>query len=352
MIRKLHGATAAALLLACAGCGPGGDRPAEFESPQAAGSASVTPGFSEAGFIAADGTLLPLRRWLPEGAPRAVILALHGFNDYSHAFADAGAAWAKAGIATYAYDQRGFGAAPQRGRWAGRARLAVDAATASAVLRARYPGRPLYLLGDSMGGAVAIVATTGESGTPVPDVDGVILVAPAVWSRATMGLLPRLALFVGSRLLPAMTLSGRGLGIRASDNEPMLRALGRDPLFIKETRIDTVYGLADLMDAAFAAAPKLDRKLLLLYGEHDEIIPKAAVRRFAGALPAAPRAPRHLAWYRNGWHMLLRDLEGPWVWADVASWIDDPGAALPSAADRGAAAAYGIAPEGLAARVR
>ena len=50
---------------------------------------------------------------------RAVILALHGFNDYSNAFEGPGEVWAGHGIATYAYDQRGFGAAPERGLWPG-----------------------------------------------------------------------------------------------------------------------------------------------------------------------------------------------------------------------------------------
>ena len=36
-----------------------------------------------------DGRILPLRSWQPEGKPKAVILALHGFNDYAHAFAQA-----------------------------------------------------------------------------------------------------------------------------------------------------------------------------------------------------------------------------------------------------------------------
>ena len=40
--------------------------------------------------FADDGTRLPLRSWLPDGPPKAVILALHGFNDYSNAFDDAG----------------------------------------------------------------------------------------------------------------------------------------------------------------------------------------------------------------------------------------------------------------------
>src|SRR5262249_27059446 len=152
------------------------------------------------------------------------------FNDYSNAFDGAGEAWAQEGIATYAYDQRGFGAAPERGLWPGRGALAADAATAAQILRGLYRGVPLYLLGESMGGAVAVVALTGESGTVVPVVDGVILMAPGVWGRPTMGVLPRLALWVGVRLAPGLTLSGRGLEIKPSDNIAMLRALARDPL--------------------------------------------------------------------------------------------------------------------------
>ena len=69
--------------------------------------------------VQADGAALPLRRWLPAGTPRAVIVALHGMNDYSRAFEKPGAYWAEHGIATYAFDQRGFGGAPHRGIWAG-----------------------------------------------------------------------------------------------------------------------------------------------------------------------------------------------------------------------------------------
>ena len=73
--------------------------------------------------------MLPLRKWLPDGAVKAVILALHGFNDYSDAFEGPGEVWANRGIATYAFDQRGFGAAPGHGLWAGAEQLAGDAIT-------------------------------------------------------------------------------------------------------------------------------------------------------------------------------------------------------------------------------
>jgi acylglycerol lipase len=295
---------------------------------------STQPRFTATGFITTDGLRLPLRQWLPLGPPRAVILALHGFNDYSRAFEAPATAWAKEGIASFAYDQRGFGAAPERGLWPGRAALAADAATACQILHRRYPGVPLYLMGESMGGAVAVLAVTGESGTPIPDVDGVILSAPAVWGRSSMGFVPRIALFVGVRLFPSLTLTGQSLHIMASDNIPMLRALGRDPLVIKETRVDTVWGLVNLMDAALASAPRIRVPLLVMYGAHDEIIPKRPMRQFVRTLPQDPRYRCSFAYYRRGYHMLLRDLEGPVVSADVAEWILMPGAPLFSGADR------------------
>jgi acylglycerol lipase len=337
---RLGGACGFLLLVLLIGCAPHTDEEARLAgigTVRAAPDPKPMPQFTASGFITADGQVLPLRRWLPDDRPRAVILALHGFNDYSNAFAAVGEAWAKDGIATYAYDQRGFGAAPGHGYWPGRFALAADAATAAEVLRRRYPGVPLYLLGESMGGAVAIVAMTGETGAPVPEVDGLILAAPAVWGRPTMGLAPRVALWVGARLLPGLTLTGRGLGIKPSDNIAMLRALARDPLVIKETRVDTIFGLVNLMDAALAAAPQLRTRLLLLYGAKDEIIPKGAVRRFVDGLPPEPGGIQRFAWYQHGYHMLLRDLEGPLVAADVARWATDPAAALASGADQGAA---------------
>ena len=91
----------------------------------------------------------------------------------------------------------------------------MDAITASRILRQAYPGRPLYILGESMGGAVAGLATTGAlhgivpsaAGMPVAEADGVILSAPAVWGRAVMDLLPKMALWAGVRFVPTAVMS-------------------------------------------------------------------------------------------------------------------------------------------------
>jgi alpha-beta hydrolase superfamily lysophospholipase len=301
---------------------------------QDAASTPVTPHLAEHTMITPDGAELPLRVWLPKGEVRAVVLALHGFNDYSNAFEGPAQALAWHGVATYAYDQRGFGEAPLRGRWPGRWQLAADLATASRLVHARHPGVPLYLLGESMGGAVITVAVTGETGTPRPVADGVILVAPAVWGWQTMGPLERGALAIGMRVLPSLSVTGQGIiKVQPSDNIEMLRALARDPLIIKSTRVDTIYGLVDLMGAAFGAGPRLDLPLLYLYGDRDEIVPKKPTKLMIEHLPPASRGAQRIAWYANGYHMLLRDLESAVVVGDIASWIERRQAPLPSGAD-------------------
>lgn len=325
------------LLAGCSGLDRVGFEPRVVESQIAAAAPVVDadePRLDERVFVAADGAELPLRVWLPEGRPDAVILALHGFNDYSNAFAMPAPGWAAEGIATYAYDQRGFGAAPGRGRWPGARAMADDVAVASRLLRARHPGVPLYLLGESMGGALAITAMTGTAGTARPDVDALVLVAPAVWGRQTMSLIQRAGLFL-ARLMPSVHLSGRSLPvtIHPSDNIPMLRAYSADPMVIKETRADTLNGLVDLMSLALDSAPLLEIPTLVLYGDHDDIVPRGPIIRMVDRLPESAKGRQRVAFYPNGYHMLLRDLQSMMVVRDVTAWITDRNALLPSGAD-------------------
>jgi alpha-beta hydrolase superfamily lysophospholipase len=269
--------------------------------------------------VARDGMRLPLRRWEAD-KPRAVIVALHGMSDYSNAFDMPGKVWAKLGITTLAYDQRGFGRSDNPGLWAGAGILRADLADAVTAARARYPGVPVFALGESMGGAVALTALASSQ---PPAADGVILVAPAVWSRGDMPLSYRAALFLGAHLLPGVILSnsaaGRVVTITPSDNVPMLRALGRDPLFQKKTRIDTLFGLVNLMDEARTAPEKIVSAppILFLYGANDQIIPAKPTQAVIAALGEKATVKR----YDHGWHMLLRDLEGESVDKDVADWI-------------------------------
>lgn len=293
------------------------------------GPAVMAPRLDGDHWLSRDGARLPVRAWLPAESPRAVVVALHGMNDYSNFFDEPGRYLAAHGVAAYAYDQRGFGEGPHPGFWASGAAMAEDLRTATGLVAARHPGVPLYILGESMGGAVAMLAVAGD---PPPHVRGLILSAPAVWGRSSMGLFQRAALWLAYQLVPGMELTGEGLKITPSDNIAMLRALSADPLVIKATRIDAIHGLVDLMDAAAAAAPDLRLPALVLYGEKDEVVPADPTWRMIDSLPASGAGQR-IALYRNGYHMLLRDLQARVVLDDILAWIADPRAPLPSGAD-------------------
>ncbi|MBC7963359.1 MAG: lysophospholipase [Steroidobacteraceae bacterium] len=287
----------------------------------------VEPKIVKENFVANDGSMLPLRTWLSKDRPaKAVVVGLHGFNDYNNSFASLGNYLSRQGIICYAYDQRGFGGTSGRGLWSGTEAYTNDLSCFVKVIRKRHPGIPLYILGESMGGAVAIVAMTGNN---PPNADGVILVAPAVWGRVTMPWYQRWLLAVTSHTLPWMKLTGKGMRVIPSDNIEMRKALGRDPLVIKATRIDALYGLTDLMDQALSRAEKLNLHTLVQYGENDQIIPKKPVLLMLEKMPKATRK----AFYEHGYHMLLRDLQGEKPLADIAAWIADHNDPLPYGTD-------------------
>lgn len=290
---------------------------------------TVTPTLWLHDLQTSDGTRLPLHRYwhTPSASPRAIILALHGFNDYGNAFALPALYLNQHGIAVLAIDQRGFGATSQRGIWAHEANLIQDTLDFIRATKLAYPHTPLYLLGESMGGAVAAIT---QAQHPLPELQGIILSAPATWGQNTMSPLYRGVLWSAAHLAPSTTLTGKQAKVLASDNTPMLIALGNDPKIIKKTRIDAVYGLVQLMDNAQQAVHHLRKPTLILYGQNDQIIPSRAIATLAhDTLPAGST----LAYYPQGYHMLLRDLHANTVLGDIIAWISTPQAPLPSGFD-------------------
>lgn len=319
LFRTLNGMLLLLLLLMLAACVPRIQRP---------GEPVQTPSLETKRFITADGEILPMRAWLPEGEATSVVIAVHGFNDYSNAFEAVGTYLAQQGVAVYAYDQRGFGATRQPGIWPGIESLVSDLSAFIKAVRAQHGNQPLYLLGESMGGAVAIVTMVARDALPV---ERLILVAPAVWGGKSLNKFYRSVLWVSAHTVPWLKVSGRGLKIKASDNTEILKQMRGDPLVIKKTRIDALYGVVRLMDKAREAIAQLHTPTLVLYGNRDQIIPKQPVCRLLEEIPG----PRSAAFYPEGYHMLLRDQEAERVWQDLATWLQVPAQSFGSSTPAG-----------------
>ena len=277
-------------------------------------------------FVSFDGARLGLTRWEAEGPPRAVVVALHGMNDYANAFHLVAPYWAAHGVTTYAIDQRGFGRSPGRGVWGGEELMVEDLRTVTAVARARHPDLPVVVAGESMGGAVAIEAFA--SARP-PAADRLILMSPAVWGWSNQPLPYRTMLWMAAHFTaskvyePPRWLARR---VKPTDNIDELIAMGRDPLMTWGARSDALYGLVQLMEGAWKSTGEIAAPVLYAYGANDQIIPKTASFEAAGRLKPTDRT----VYYADGWHLLTRDRQGPVVWNDLLSFILDPNAPLPS----------------------
>lgn len=320
----------AVLALMLAACAPVKQGAMTFDTPVAAG-------FSGGVFTSFDGAKLGLSVWKPvleaqagaQGvAPEIVIVGVHGMNDYAAQFKEAGEWWATQGATVYAYDQRGFGRSPRSGIWPEHELMRQDLRVAVNVARTRHPGAKVVVVGVSMGGAAAITAFASDD---PPKADALVLSGPGLRGWGALPWTYSASLWTSAHVRPGWVVRPpKGVRIVATDNNEKLRAMWNDPLVQKTNRIDSVFGVVSLMEEADRVIDQLPEQTptLLLYGAKDEVIPPSGVERAARRLPAHVRS----AYYANGYHMLLNDLQAETVWRDILQFARFPGAQLPSRA--------------------
>jgi alpha-beta hydrolase superfamily lysophospholipase len=131
-------------------------------------------------YTSADGTPIAAYRWDPAGQPRAAVQVTHGMGEHARRYEHVARALNEAGFVVYAQDHRGHGASIGdgeagdlgQGSWPG---LVDDIGLLSARIRAEHPGRPLILLGHSMGSFAVQQYLFDHSA----DADGVVLTGTA-----------------------------------------------------------------------------------------------------------------------------------------------------------------------------
>lgn len=262
----------------------------------------------------ADGLELTARAWLPR-EPRTLLALVHGLAEHSGRYQDFAAQAVARGIGLVAVDLRGHGASPGERSWVERFDdylLDVDALWAWAGELAG--DRPRFLMGHSMGGAIALRWLARHPA----EVTGLVLSSAALKIGADVpSLLVALAPLL-SRWLPR--LRGKRIDPALISRDPaQVAAYVGDPLVsLAAPPARTGAELLAAMVANRAAAPTLELAAYLFHGDADRLTDPAGSREIHDALGSRDKA---LRLWPGSRHETLHDLDGEAVAAELLDWI-------------------------------
>ena len=253
--------------------------------------------------------------WLPDDHVRSVIVVAHGLGEHSGRYASLAEALVAAGHAVYALDHRGHGRSPgARANIERFEHLVSDYGAFAGRAARQHPDAPVFLLGHSMGGAVAFATALRLPGA----VRGVVLSAPALAAAETAS---------GSRKLLARVLStiAPNTGVWRID----AARVSRDPMVVHKYLAEplvhrgavparTVVELLDAMEGFLFQAPKLRLPTLVLHGTRDALVPVDATRPVYQALDAQRRT---IKYYEGLFHEVFNEPERAQVIGDLLHWL-------------------------------
>ena len=253
--------------------------------------------------------------WLPEGEPRAVIVLAHGASEHSGRYAWTGEQLTERGYALYALDHRGHGrSAGDRAVIDRMANAVEDLHTLVERAHNAYPGRPVVLLGHSMGGAVALAYTMEHEDA----LDALVLSAPLAALEAA----PAVQRIIGR----ALSVVAPSLGVVVIDST----AVSRDPEVVADYDADplnyhgkvparTVAELSRAIDGFPDGVTHFRLPMLVMHGTADRLVPIAASEM---VVERAGSEDKTFKRYDGLFHEILNEPERQQVLDDIADWLD------------------------------
>ncbi len=262
------------------------------------------------------GLQLFTQSWRPAGEePRAVLIVVHGLRDHSSRYAELAEHLVGQGFAVYAFDLRGHGHSEG-------VRVHIDSFEEYlsdldlflARVRQQEPGRPLFLLGHSMGGAIATLFTLERK----PPLQGLLLSAPALKPGSDVSG----ALITTTRVLGGVLPNLKVLELdpkQFSRNPEVVRENETDPLVFQEGGpARTASALLTTLETLSERMEEVSLPLLVLHGTEDKVTDpegsKALVQR-------ARSSDKTLKLYEGLFHDLLHEPEKAQVLADIQAWL-------------------------------
>ncbi|WP_225414612.1 alpha/beta hydrolase [Stigmatella hybrida] len=252
---------------------------------------------------------------VPEDAPRAHVLLVHGYGDHMQRYRFVTDALVASGFAVHGFDYRGHGRAEgRRGHCVRWPEYLDDLALAWERVGKAAGTQKRFLLGHSHGGLmVAHFLEQGAGG-----VAGAVLSAPYFKLALAAPVAKRAGAHVGNWVVPALRIKS---GLKPED-------LSRDPEVVRMTREDPLYidtvtprwfvESSKAQTEALAQANRVTAPIFIFCGSNDGVAAPAGARGFFEAVGASDKKFKE---YPGMLHEPLNELGREEVFRDISGWI-------------------------------
>ncbi|MGB9723202.1 MAG: lysophospholipase [Chloroflexia bacterium] len=263
-----------------------------------------------------DGWLLYAQAWQPEGEARSAVCLVHGLGEHSGRYGHVAAALNRAGHALLAVDLRGHGRSTgRRGHIPSLEAVLDDIDLLLEEASRRFPGRPRFLYGHSMGGLFVLYYALRRR----PSLSGVIATGSALRTPlADQKVKVTLARLL-SRLLPALTLPS-GLDPTTISRDPaVVQAYRNDPLVHDRISLRLAGEMLRASRWVMEHAAEFPLPLLLIHGGADRLTLPEGSRELAARV--GNRCTLKI--WEGLYHEVHNEPEQGEVLADILSWMEE-----------------------------
>ncbi|XP_066208270.1 monoglyceride lipase isoform X3 [Saccopteryx leptura] len=253
--------------------------------------------------VNADGQYLFCRYWKPTGTPKALIFVSHGAGEHCGRYDDLAQMLVRLELLVFAHDHVGHGQSEGERMVVTDFQVFVrDALQHVDVVQKDYPGLPVFLLGHSMGGAIAILTAAERSG----HFSGMVLISPLVLANPESATTFKvLAAKVLNLVLPNMSLGPIDSSV-LSRNKTEVDLYNADPLICR-AGLKVCFGmqLLNAVSRVERALPKLTLPFLLLQGSADRLCDSKGAYLL---MESAKSQDKTLKIYEGAYHVLHKEL--------------------------------------------
>jgi alpha-beta hydrolase superfamily lysophospholipase len=268
----------------------------------------------EGSFNGAGGLRIHWQAWLPDAETRAVVVIAHGASEHAGRYGHVAARLVADGYAAYAIEHRGHGRSEGARAVIDRMSNAVaDLDSLIALAGAEHPGAPVFLLGHSMGGTIAVSYAIGHQAR----LSGLILSGPLAALEAAPAPM-RLISKILSAIAPGMGLIEIDPSLVSRDPD-VVAAYVADPLVHHgKLPVRTVAELAAAIDSFPQAAQAITVPTLIMYGTADRLCPPRGSVMLSERIGSAEKT---ITPYQGLYHEILNEPEQAQVLDEISHWL-------------------------------